>query len=149
MNVENQVCSLGQAKKLAELGVVQREGIFEWCVFMPDPTGEMWYYSPVYLHEMVEDQLHEWIASAFTVAELGLMLPDLLIKKFQYELVCIKEADDEWLLRYCRNNNMLDTYPQLANAAGKTEAEARANELIYLLENKFITSEDCNIRLQG
>lgn len=136
MKIENQVCTLAQAKRLKELGI-KHESYFVFGATRGLIT-ESWSV------EGDEDDFFD----AYTVAELGIMLPDLLTTHLQYELVCIKEADDEWLCRYCRNNDMLDTYPQLPNAAGKTEAQARAAELIYLLENNLTNPEDCNKRLQ-
>jgi hypothetical protein len=131
MQIENQVCTLEQGEMLKEFGVKQ-ESLFyhthsKWGVmyitsidFSGNPT------------------------SAYTVAELGEMLPDLIEQESkQYELVCIKE-DECWLCRYVRNNDMLDCFHY---AAGKTEAEARANMLEYLIESKLITIEEINNRL--
>lgn len=146
MNIENQVCTLQQARKLSELGIEQRRGIFEWCCFMPDPLGEKYFYAPVYIQEDLEKNLHEWVASAWTAAELGTLLPDLLETEFQYELVCIKE-DDCWLCRYVRNNNLCDWHPKVMPIGSDTEAKARAAMLISLLEKKLATAEDCNNRL--
>lgn len=138
MNIKNQLCLPEQAHKLYKLGIKNEAALF-W-VDMEEPDT-------VYF----KDGKHSLVGGIplFTVAELGIMLPDLLTttSQAQYELVCIKEADDEWLCRYCRNNNMLDKYPQLPSFAGKTEAQARAAELIYLLQTNNVTPEECNKRL--
>ena len=129
MNLNDQVCSLSQAEKLKELGIEQRKGIFEWCVFMPDPTGEHHFYAPVYFQEEIEQQLHEWIASAFTVAELGIMLPEESTSWRDGTMwACGEMGTDLYML-------------------GKTQAEAMAKELITLLETKDLTPEECNKRL--
>lgn len=142
MNLNDQVCTLSQAKKLQELGIEQRKGLFEWCVFMPDPLGEKWFYAPVYFQEEIEPQLHEWIASAYTASELGIMLPTNPSSSVNYSY-------------YHRYNwkghsvgyTALGLIP-IEREWFKTEAEARADLLIHLLENKTITPEECNKRLQ-
>lgn len=131
MILEQQVCTLEQAKKLAALGIEQRKGMFEWCVFMPDPLGEKWFYAPVYFQEEVEKQLHEWIASAFTVAELMTMLPS------------------DWALWTDEGHYACGQYHDMQNLymLGKTAAEAVAAELIVLIEGEIISVEECNKRL--
>lgn len=131
MTLKQQVCTLEQAKKLSALGIEQRKGIFEWCVFMPDPLGESWCYTPVYFLEAIEEQLHEWIASAFTLTELMAMLPsDWAVWTDEGQYVCGEYHD-------MQNLYML----------GKTAAEAVAAELISLLEDKEISADECNKRL--
>ena len=67
MPVEHQVCSHELAKRLAELGVRQ-ESVFWWVDGKLTYTGGRASHAP----------LHGGIA-AFTVAELGEMLPDEVI----------------------------------------------------------------------
>lgn len=74
MKIEDQVCSLEQAKKLKELGVAQ-ESYFNWVCVMPDPTGERYYYDVMGIFDK-EETPTEIIASAFSVWQLGLMLPN-------------------------------------------------------------------------
>lgn len=95
MKLENQVCTLEQAKKLKELGIVQ-DSLFMWW------ESESWniergvYFSST-LHrstDTINNRTMVQSFSAFTVAELGLMLGncDFAIKPFAggtYELRCI------------------------------------------------------------
>lgn len=122
MKLEQQVVSLELAQKLKELGVKQ-ESLFYYQVGQIylrsqhiDPkmliadNGERTLYMP------------EFDVSAYTVAELGEMLPK------QYR--SWKSGDDkEWIC---------DTWASTVQRA-ETEADARAKMLIYLVENNLIT----------
>lgn len=142
MKIENQVCTLEQAKRLKEIGVLQESEFYF-------RMGKIWHFREVtdwpnqeQLSDLLQSgQENERIFSAYTVAELGEMLPDLIEQEDkQYELVCIKE-DDCWLCRYVRNNNMLDCFHY---AAGETEAEARTNMLEYCIESNLTTIDQIN-----
>lgn len=124
MTLENQVCSLELSKRLKELGVKQ-ESLFAWQYFS-DKEG--WNIGNVGLVP------YKWIGnksfSAFTVAELGEMLP-------------------HWIGTPLNLPFKANYYPEnkagwfgQVNAQGffaDTEANARAKMLIYLLENNLIT----------
>lgn len=119
MKLQDQVCTLEQAKKLKELGVSQT-GRYSWFGFedkywvqTTKPVGdEKLSYSA--------DLERYKIASAFTVAELGVMLP----------LVCntYRMTDGKWVVlfspkeHYARKSKYCDT-----------EAESRADMLLTLL----------------
>jgi hypothetical protein len=130
MKLEQQVCSLELAKKLKELGVKQ-ESYFYWedwederhiAHYMVD-TGDFEQY------ERVKSKYPN-IVSAFTVAELGEMLPNMLFDKF---FLSITRIGTTWIIQYSFG---LDIE---AHAQADTEADARAKCLVYLLENKLIT----------
>jgi hypothetical protein len=113
MKLEQQVCSLELARKVKELGV-QQDSLFYWsgddeAGFVPDLYGERFRY-PGAEHY-----------SAFTVAELGILLPT---KAYSRRMA----AGDWWECGYEENK------PQ----TGDTEADARAKMLVYLLENNLI-----------
>lgn len=128
MKLENQVTSLELSKKLKELGVRQ-ESLFYWTqIQSPEWSirqhseldevvegGDGWTY-------LEEGLYRECVYSAFTVAELGEMLPKALI---QYETFTTGH-------RAIWNHG---EHTELEN----TEADARAKMLIYLLEKKLIT----------
>lgn len=138
MKIENQVCTLEQAKRLKELGVEQ--------------SGVMMYYNSsvgvVLLHKVEKATLdNEWCA--FTVAELGEMLPtyeDGVGKYYTIKDVGKLSGDNSnydvvgW--------NISESYPEephhlidnLMNCVHATEAQARAAMLIYLLENNLMTA---------
>lgn len=131
MKLEQQVVTLGLAKKLKELGVKQ-ESYFEWRQYE-------WGWN-VGKTQSMADELD--FVSAFTVAELGEMLPvrDYLsegIVKDREDLASwvTFKSDGKWhchlTWRYSRD--------KVEAIKADTEADARAIMLIYLLENKLIT----------
>ena len=126
MKLENQVCSLELSKRLKELGVKQHS-YFEWLLY---PEKMEWEVSHTFKNQLGY--------SAFTVAELGEMLPDN----------CIDEDNNEicWFYHDKNNNCHRISYVHLCDeicspfieVKGENEANARAKMLIYLLENKLM-----------
>ncbi len=131
MKLEPQVVSLELAKKLKELGVNQ---------------ASLFFYSK-FTDGSFEIELSKSSAmgasdfSAFTVAELGEMLPAQLpgpsYKHPAYRLAMEKQ-DTRWNIVYiCATCGGREFEPMLAD----TEADARATMLIYLLENELLPLE--------
>jgi len=151
MKLENQVCSLEQAKKLKELGIKQDSLIS----FFGDETPRLMdncavgvEYGPwIYLDttepannqaESLRQDIQNTIplAAAFTVAELGVMLPS--------ETLTIRRGSEDsefpnWEWENESHQNGWGTF--------NTEAQARADHLIMLLEKKLITRDEVNQRL--
>jgi hypothetical protein len=121
MELEKQVCSLELAKKLKELGLKQ-ESYFWW--FQNARNGN-WMMGDASDAIKKDGKKEIPSYSAFTVAELGEMLPreewgaDSMSKKYR---VWWKRApvETDWI--------------------ENTEADARAEMLVYLLENKLIAA---------
>lgn len=147
MTLEEQVCSLELAKKLKELGLVQKSH-FHWfptVAFRKETLLEKnehfsivesevaavideWYVSCDPAEEMRENY------SAFTVAELGEMLPlSLWSGKKEYWLTT-RRWSHGWEVDYITKG---EGHPKIDifSALEKTEADARAKMLIYLLES--------------
>lgn len=123
--LEKEVCGLEFAKKLKELGVKQESLCYWW------PNGNLVIYNAA-----AEDE-EPMGDSAFTVAELGEMLPARID---DYELDFGKYSD-HWQYCYRDENKKVifqSMHPKLEVAVADTEADARAKMLIYLLENKLI-----------
>ena len=129
MKLEQQVVNLELAKRLKELGVKQ-ESLHEWKrnhhthAYMVDQQGP-W-----------ESADTEALIAAFTVAELGEMLPEsFAVPRKSWE----RDADAFLWGIYIEKPK-----PTIISAA--TEADARAKMLIYLLENKLmpIPDHDCH-----
>lgn len=123
MNLQDQVTSLEISKRLKELGVKQ-ESLFYWVKswdvngYFTGDEPEIEYLDIIEQYEMEKSI----ICSAYTVAELGEMLPSM------YTEIHINENKEQrWDLTY-KNKFWLD----------ENEANARAKMLIYLLENKLI-----------
>jgi hypothetical protein len=141
MKLEQQVCSLELAKRLKELGMKQ-ESFLYW---KRDPYGGS---DDPYLVERNSRYMTsqgEIVASAFTVAELGEMLPiDLWFKERRYFLAIdvIGSAEKLWTIGFYNEGRTpsghIENDPE-TKANSYAEADARAKMLIYLLENKLIT----------
>jgi hypothetical protein len=123
MKIELQVCTLEQAKRLNELGVIQGKSAFFYDTWMAD-KNILQYNSGMVHGEGYKDA--ESCYSAFTVAELSIMLL-------------------EYAETYYTKNGKWGIGD--ADAYFDTQAEASADRLIYLLENNIITSEEINKRL--
>lgn len=136
MNIEQQCCSLELAKKLKELGVKQES--YFWFNHLSDrPDGT----TDVSLNHFKMSTASENI-SAFSVAELGEMLPEnikwerrlawLLCKK---EFLFNEEKTPVYTCEYSNSEGLSAGFMK-----GYNEADARAKMLIYLLENKLISA---------
>lgn len=133
MQLEKQVTSLKISKKLKELGVKQ-ESLF-WWANNPKTDGkgnffDNWEIVAPYLS--TEGYYGALDYSAFTVAELGEMLPDngkLQLSVWKYK---------GWEYSYLKNRSGQGDDETLVIADERNEANARAKMLIYLIDNKLI-----------
>lgn len=130
MELNKQIVSLDLSKRLKELGFKQ-ESLFYWNLWqgeIDDCLYQIWYGEPV---KRADGVLPETTYSAYTVAELGEMLPmgskslrQVIYKNGKrtkkYEWIC-------WRGNNWSNHEIADT-----------EADARAKMLIYLKENNLI-----------
>ena len=130
MKLEDQVVSLDLAKKLKELGVKQ-ESEFYWAIIATMGGKEPRIFFGYPPEEMPNEDGVSCEATAFTVAELGEMLP------ISYQ-TC-KTATKKWLAFQsvdfkgaCENKDFMETL-------SATEADARAKMLIHLIEQKLVT----------
>lgn len=142
MKLDNQLCTRKQAIRLKELGVYQQSYLY-W-------TGNLIHTVEEWSVEGDEDTFY----SAYTVAELGIMLPRyypswrFLEEGGQQELWITTvigqpegyERDKEDVIDI-RTVAAFDRY-------GKTQAESMAALLISLLETKAISVEEINLRLK-
>lgn len=138
MNLQSQVTSLKLSKKLKKLEVEQ-ESLWHWKEFKNGRTSLR--HATGFLPS--KNSLDNYY-SAFTVAELGGALPELLIDKYgQEQWLDIRHhrgwdkdkkwaRKDKWEIFY---QNIFST-----NYQGEKQSlvEAMAKMLIYLLENKLI-----------
>jgi len=143
MEIEDQVCSLDQAKHLKELGVKQ-DSFWYWeiRVFLlkrPDFLKDL---PIINLVDRDSEKKENWkhyrfeYYSAFTVAELGLLLPRYAES---YRI-----ATDKFSCKFCeleedKKGNPIYGKPTIKVSG--TEADARAEMLIYLIENKLMEPE--------
>lgn len=157
MPLEKQVSSLTLSQRLKELGVKQESLVYWTKLDLKDWEVQQGVeeYSVDYFGESIPSEG----VSAFTVAELGEMLPRYIadkdqplsgVKGKQYPLIIECLGDDYssdnkingWRIRYGDTKVKIDSEHKL-NSAGiyyvGTEADARAKMLIYLLENGLTT----------
>lgn len=133
MKLEQQVVSLELSKRLKELGL-KHESLYMWAL---DKSG---YCMEVRLKRKISFERSEFVYSAFTVAELGEMLP-MFVKTDGKEnylstgVISENKRDKTNRKYFVRIENIGFNGLKTAN----TEADARAKMLIFLLENNFIT----------
>lgn len=117
--IEKQVCSLELAKKLMGLGVNQ-ESEFVWCDSFID--GWRVFYKPINKRNRI---------AAFTVAELGAMLPPDRLRFANWKGFWYCELFD-----YSGD----PTSPAIERLVDHNEANTRAKMLIFLIEQGLVQS---------
>lgn len=130
MKLEDQVVSLELAKKLKELGFSQ-ESLFYW-------VGESLCFKNVVEVEMAKlDTNQKDFYSAYTVAELGEMLP---VKVKHHSLDIFRRNKVSWHVCYLDMTFDTPVHPNSISylKSGNTQADAMAKMLIYLKENNLI-----------
>jgi hypothetical protein len=141
MDIEKQVCSLELAKRLKELGVKQ-ESLFYYqnnpynngkdCIDLMIVERSSINNENVIMNTQCENEDNPKY-SAFTVAELGEMLP-ILIKDGSNLIIWpyLKNDKKVWDIDYNGHEESDETF------VSDTEADARAQMLIYLIENGLV-----------
>lgn len=132
MKLEQQVISLDLAKRLKELGVTQ-ESYFWW-------TQKNLLVSTSDAIQGYANETGTPLYSAFTVAELGEMLPAELKGGWLLQMAPAFKNIEAWVLWYEDSESpekmMLNGNHWTISA--KTEAEARGLMLEYLITNKLL-----------
>ena len=113
MKLEQQVPTLELCKKLKDLGYPQ-EGLWFWAVEMK--MGNETNKWSLCQHSHLLPEHPKYVAP--TVAEMGEWLPNVTIDKWV--------GDNSWMVEYCEDGKTVE---------GKTQANARAKMLIWLVEN--------------
>jgi hypothetical protein len=134
MKLIDQVCTLEQAQKLNDLGIVQGLSVFFYDTWMAD-KNKLQFNSG---HQSGDGYNNaESCFSAFTVAELGVMITSDMIINWP---IAVGYDNKKWHLFYTKNK-----YRDIHKS--KYEAIVRAEMLIYLLEKGLTTVEKINQRL--
>ncbi len=141
MNLESQVCSLELSKRLKGLGVLQESYFYWWEDIRNDKNIQGTYY---YIQDTQPRNITNW--SAFTVAELGALLPKLIkINEIEHRL------QFGWVIKDVHYNNIplwrvyykergVNDIDNVEIFESETEADARAKMLIHLLEQGLINA---------
>ena len=143
MNLSSQVSSLALSKRLKELGVKQGS-LFVWFRGHPDERHPL----TLGLWSGGVSAFEEY--AAFTVAELGEMLPGTIDPEppgtcywLNSWAITDKGKTALWGVAYEEDRQ------EFCVAEEKTEADARAKMLIHLLENKIISVDSVNKGREG
>ena len=125
MNLEDQVTSLELSRRLDKLGVRQRS-VFNWKTHVHPESGEEFLWKLVFGDDGVD---YDKEFSAFTVAELGEILPD---------------GYHTWRFDYPEGNrkdwacNPPGDFDKTKVKYAGTEADAKSLMFIYLIENNLL-----------
>lgn len=119
MKLDDQVCSLELAKRLKELGVKQN-ALFSWNKYGTFFTQQM--------------EPEDSPISAFTVSELGEMLPTE--DEQNYTVVTYRGPSGFWFCDLTNFKGESGLYPKVIRE--DTEADARAKMLIHLIEKGIV-----------
>lgn len=123
MKLENQVVSLDLAKRLKELDVKQ-ESLFWWKKVK---RGDEFFWKLSY--GLLGDDIIAEHFSAYTVAELGAMLPSHVKVNSAWMPISFSQRENKGWRVVIRG---------VYQPCDVKEADARAKMLIYLLENNLI-----------
>lgn len=140
MKLEQQVASLDLSKKLKELGVLQG-GAFDYYENTLHPEQPFIVLRPTV---NVMESSPNWICSAFTVAELGEMLPPTIpiMHKATIPHLVIGRLENSgfWYCDYHYYYPFPEqpAYEPCVQFKADTEANARAKMLIYLIEKGIV-----------
>lgn len=137
MTLEQQVCSLDLAKSLKDLGVKQDSH----CYWVQDSATDQAPELIAFMNGLGREPVLDYIAetnhllqtSAFTVAELGEMLPVL-----GGATPLIQKLPEKWTVAYIADNDGHIIRAHDALFQDETEADARAKMLIYLIEKGLV-----------
>lgn len=138
MELEEQVVSLGLAKQLKELGVKQ-DSLFYYCQLRDLETD----YTDILMSGEISTKETNYsvaiLCSAFTVAELGKMLPAALgcyntFKGIEYRGIYTQTEVEIKVVWICTNEKYY--------AKARKEADARAKMLVYLLSSDCGCNDD-------
>lgn len=156
MKLENQVCTLEQAKRLKEL-LGEFYGLFVYMEnkALPSDSKIMLSKQTESFKQMGKIEGSAWIKyhPAFTVAELGVMLPHFDNLAQMGGFVHLTEFDPSGqdgkpfycVWEYDKDKEGAGFGREIID--GETEAQARAAMLIYCLERQLTTPEEVNNRL--
>lgn len=167
MKLQDQVCTWEQGLRLHELGVEKDKSYFTWVECILHHKGgkeEKWWaiFRPNDgVHDYASDMTFpDWCTDdeefetareccAFTVAELGVMIPDyIVVDNYRMHFQSYKQEQ--------RDNGKLFTATfgrcedqEIPDFDNSNEAIARTDLLIFILKNNLTTPEEVNQRLNN
>lgn len=152
MKLQDQVCTLNQALMLKTLGISQESAFYRHPCYDELLMAGRLVTKSGSQYKKVSVKHDRASSAAFTVAELGVMLPhpDNLsdIGGFVHPSTFDPSAEEKpW---YCIWEYDTDKYGLKRKLIeGNTEAEVRAAMLIYLIQSNVITPAEVNERIKS
>lgn len=134
MKLEEQVCSLELAKKLKELGAKQESAFYFETIVNEEGDRSVTNLRFGKFFDDAANNRHVSYIAAFTVAELGEMLPKdsvFLHAKPVHDIYL-------WESRQVMFPDGTIIMPQCGETLSRTEADSRAKMLIYLIEQGIV-----------
>lgn len=152
MKIENQVCSIVQANKLTSYGLDRHRAHFTWYTGFFKRNGGIYKSTVSNINPFDLRIFRCETLPAFTGTELALFLPEELygfgcnmaLHQYQY---CEKGFIVDYRMYYESIGAEKKRIPEKVLSA-QTEAQVRAEMLIYLLENNIVSAEYMNRRCQ-
>lgn len=145
MKLEQQVVSLELAKKLKDLGVKQ-ESFFKWREF--DDIGLSGRDRGEWVIQQFDKPRSAYVIqsiAAFTVAELGEMLPEEISDEGENDVswhhLYTYPTGAHWCCSYRFHNGADGTWSTTYVEKARAEADARAKMLIYLIETNLVQNK--------
>ncbi|MBU2513458.1 hypothetical protein KJ966_19120 [bacterium] len=141
MKIENQVCSVDQAKRLVELGI-RLQTFFQWELPVNTKRSDPDVFSLSVVSSIPGKKVISYPAPS--VAELGELLPTVISLEEEDLFIQGSLGKRRGEFHYIWFQSSLDNVEwELFPAIEKdTEAEARAEALIWLIENDYVKLED-------
>ena len=143
MKLEDQVCTPEQSRRLSMLNIAasgQNEPYFYWVEFETSNEPEL---LNKWALQANEAHIYE-LRPAFTVAELGVLLRGHLTDQ-DGKPRNIDLWYDDFVDLYMLKHVTFDGFENIGSGEFKTEAQARAEALIWLLENTPLNPEDLKL----
>ena len=129
MSLENQLCTLEQAKKFDELGV-KAESYFVWITGV---DGQLKPFISVKDHACWKPETLKHSYPAYSCSELGVMLPDSIRKNGKVSYLQTHKDEDSFLC----------IYPEIKglHAQSEHEAHSKSDLALELVEKGIIKPE--------
>jgi hypothetical protein len=139
MKLEKQVCTKGQSKKMRELGIVQKSVFYYHPNFKRPVIGTtMTRQGKHSSADVMVCNLKPFSISAFTDSEMGVMIKMIGLYS------AVNSVLGGWAIHHINGYKEFE-FPQPGNMNNyDTEAEARADIIISLLERGVIKVEEIN-----
>lgn len=140
MKFEENVCRIDQAVRLKRLGFSMPAPLFSWVTCINKELKLMLSTTP-----LIQIKDLKSTVKTYTASELGKALPGFVTKRefgiYDFDLV-IKKDGDSFIVKYVSEDTDGTGGTVLCEFIDDTEAESKADALIFLLEHKYLKLED-------